>query len=167
MDWQYRHGGDIYSTTTSSLIGRGVVDMDDPLDREALYVLPGVQQQLNADGEVIGTTENTTQITATNLGFDVYGFGANEFKIYDGSTLRLNEVSLTYKMPEKFLNKTPFGSLSIKASGFNVWYKAFNFPDDVRFDTNSLSTGVGNGLGIDFITGPSVRRYGLSVQATF
>ncbi|WP_025741877.1 SusC/RagA family TonB-linked outer membrane protein [Aquimarina pacifica] len=168
MDWQYRYGGDIYSTTTASLIGRGVVDLDDPLDREALYVLPGVQQVFDDNGNVTGTIPNTTQITATNLGFDNYGIGsANEFRIYDGTTLRLNEVSLSYRMPAKFLNKTPFGSLTLKASGFNVWYKAFNFPDDVRFDTNSLSTGVGNGLGIDFITGPSIRRYGLSVQATF
>ena len=48
-----------------------------------------------------------------------------------------------------------------------MWYKAFNFPEDVRFDTNTLSTGVGNGQGIDYITGPSSRRYGLSVKATF
>lgn len=167
MDWQYRHGGDIYSTTTASLIGRGVVDRDDPLNREALYVLPGVVQQFNDDGQVTGSTPNTTQVTATNVGFDTYGFGANEFKMFDGSTLRLNELAVGYKMPSKFLNNTPFGSISLKASGFNLWYKAFNFPEDVRFDTNSLSTGVGNGLGIDFITGPSVRRYGFSIQATF
>ncbi|WP_103071004.1 SusC/RagA family TonB-linked outer membrane protein [Aquimarina sediminis] len=167
MDWQYRHGGDIFSTTTGSLIGRGVVDGDDPINREALYVVPGVVQQFDGDGNLTGTVPNTTQITATNLGFDIYGFGANEFKMFDGSTLRLNELAVGYKMPSKFLNNTPFGSLSIKASGFNLWYKAFNFPDDVRFDTNSLSTGVGNGLGIDFITGPSVRRYGVSIQATF
>lgn len=166
MDWQYRHGGDIYSTTTASLIGRGVVDADNPLNREATYVLPGVRQVVDADGTT-STVPNDIQITATNLGFQNYGFGANEFKIFDGSTLRLNEISVGYAMPAKFLDNTPFGSLSIKFSGFNMWYKAFNFPDDVRFDTNSLSTGVGNGLGIDFITGPSVRRYGLSVQATF
>jgi len=167
MDWQFRHGGDVYSTTTSSLVGRGVVNSDNPINREALFVLPGVVQQFNEQGESIGTTANTTQITATNLVFDNYGFGANEFKIYDGTTLRLNEVSLAYKVPQQFLANTPFGSMSFKASGFNLWFKAFDFPDDVRFDTNSLSTGVGNGLGIDFITGPSVRRYGVSVQATF
>lgn len=167
MDWQFRHGGDVYSTTTASLIGRGVVNGDNPIDREALFVLPGVVQQFNEEGEITGRVANTTQITATNLAFDNYGFGANEFKVYDGTTLRLNEVSLAYKMPQHFLENTPFGSLSFKASGFNMWFKAFNFPDDVRFDTNSLSTGVGNGLGIDFITGPSVRRYGVSVQATF
>lgn len=159
MDWQYRHGGDIFSTSVGAFTGRGVVDLDNPVDREALYVLPGVKQ----DG-----TPNDIQITGTNLGFDVYGIGgANEFWIFDGTTIRLNEVSLGYSVPGKFLDKTPFGSLTFTVSGFNVWYKAVNFPDDIRFDTNSLSTGVGNGLGIDFITGPSVRRYGFSLKATF
>jgi len=160
MDWQYRHGGDIFSTTVASLTGRGVVDLDNPVDRESTYVLPGVK---NTDG-----SPNDIQITGTNLGFDVYGIsGANEFWIFDGSTIRLNEVSIGYDVPSKLLEKTPFGTLTFTASGFNVWYKAVNFPDDIRFDTNSLGTGVGNGLGIDFITGPSVRRYGFSVKATF
>ncbi len=159
MDWQYRHGGDIFSTSVAAFTGRGVVDLDNPVNREATYLLPGVKQ----DG-----TPNDIQITATNLGFDVYGIGgANEFWIFDGSTIRLNEVSLGYSLPSKFLDRTPFGSISFTVSGFNVWYKAVNFPDDIRFDTNSLSTGVGNGLGIDFITGPSVRRYGFSLKATF
>lgn len=159
MDWQYRHGGDIFSTSVGALTGRGVVDLDNPLDREALYVLPGVK----SDGSV-----NDIQITATNMGFDVYGISAaNEFWVFDGSTIRLNEVSIGYSLPSRFLDKTPFGSITFTASGFNMWYKAVNFPDNINFDTNQLSTGVGNGLGIDFITGPSLKRYGFSVKVTF
>ncbi len=158
MDWQFRHGGDIYSQTAAALVGRGVVDADNPLDREQTYVLPGVQ----ADG-----SPNTVQLSTTRIYFNNLGFGANEFSIYDGTTLRLAEVSLGYTFTDKMLQSTPFGSLSIKLSGSNLWYKAFNFPDDVRFDTNSLSTGVGNGQGIDFISGPSARRYGFTVSATF
>ena len=60
-----------------------------------------------------------------------------------------------------------FLSLSFTLSGQNLWFKAINFPDNVRYDTNSSSTGVGNGQGIDFFTGPSVRRYGFTVRATF
>ena len=150
---------DIFSTSVGSLTGRGVVDLDNPLDREALYVLPGVK----SDGSV-----NDIQITATNMGFDVYGISAaNEFWVFDGSTIRLNEVSIGYSLPSRFLDKTPFGSITFTASGFNMWYKAVNFPDNINFDTNQLSTGVGNGLGIDFITGPSLKRYGFSVKVTF
>ncbi|MFX0555331.1 SusC/RagA family TonB-linked outer membrane protein [Maribacter sp. CXY002] len=154
----YRHGGDIFSQTAATLLGRGTVAVAG-IDREATYILPGVLE----DG-----SPNNIQVTATTLGFDTIGFSdGNDLQIYDGSTLRLNEVSLGYDLPAKFLDKTPFGKLSFTLSGNNIWYKAFNFPDDVRFDTNTLSTGVGNGQGIDYITGPSSRRYGLSVKATF
>ncbi len=158
MSWQYRHGGDIFSQTAATLIGRGVVDADGKLDSEKTFVLPGVK----ADG-----SPNDIQLTTTRIYFNNLLFGANELQIFDGTTLRLAEVSLGYNLPKKFLDKTPFGAVSFTLSGSNLWYKAFNFPDDVRFDTNSISTGVGNGQGIDFITGPSSRRYGLTVKATF
>ncbi|MEO0526871.1 MAG: SusC/RagA family TonB-linked outer membrane protein [Bacteroidota bacterium] len=156
---QYRHGGDIFSTTAFSLLGRGVIDYDDPICRECNFILPGVF----ADG-----TPNNVAITATNLGFDTYFAGdINEFGVFDGSTIRLQEVSLGYALPQKFLDKTPFGSLSFTLSGFNLWYDAINFDDSTNYDTNASSTGVGNGQGIDFITGPSTRRYGFSVKASF
>ncbi|MEP2058407.1 MAG: SusC/RagA family TonB-linked outer membrane protein [Maribacter litoralis] len=154
----YRHGGDIFSQTAATLLGRGTVAVAG-VDRESTYVLPGVLE----NGEV-----NTIQVTASNVGFDTIGFSdGNDLQIYDGSTLRLNEISIGYAMPQKWLDKTPFGKLSFTLSGNNIWYKAFNFPEGVRFDTNTLSTGVGNGQGIDYITGPSSRRYGLSINATF
>lgn len=155
---QYRHGGDIYSLTTATLIGRGVVDTDTPIDRESQYILPGV----TSNG-----TPNTTAISATELAFETYLAGPNELQIYDGSTLRLQEASLQYTVPAKVLEKTPFGNLSFILSGQNLWYKAINFPDNVRYDVNASSTGVGNGQGIDYITGPSSRKYGFTVKATF
>ena len=156
----YRHGGDVYSTTSAALIGRGVVDDDNPIDREANYILPGVLQ----DG-----SPNNIAITGTEIGFNSYfaGNSANETLIFDGTTLRVQEVSFGYDFSSELLEKTFLGSLSINFLGRNLWYKAFNFPDDIKFDTNSLSTGVGNGQGIDFITGPSTRSYGLSINATF
>ncbi len=156
MSWQYRHGGDIFSQTAGATIGRGVAVS--PISREGTYILPGVLQ----DG-----TPNNIQITATRVFFNNFGFGAEELLIFDGSTLRLSEASLSFALPSKLLEKSPFGSISITASGSNLWFRAFNFPKAVNFDTNTLSTGVGNGQGIDFITGPSSRRYGVSVKATF
>lgn len=159
-NFQYRHGGDIYSTTATTLIARGVVDDDTPIQREAQYILPGVRQ---ADG-----LPNQNAITATELGFSTYfADGINTFTVYDGSTFRIQEASLTYALPSKSLDKTPFGSLSFTVSGQNLWFRAINMPKDVNYDTNSSSTGVGNGQGIDFFTGPSTRRYGFTVRASF
>ena len=156
---QYRHGGDIFSTTAAALLGRGVVDADNPISRESNVILPGVTQT----GE-----QNNVAISTTELYFDNYfANDINELNIYDGSTIRLQEVSIGYSMPKKNIEKTPFGSLSFTFSGFNLWYRAVNFDKDLNYDTNSSSTGVGNGQGIDYISGPSTRRIGLSVKATF
>ena len=157
---QYRSGGDIYSVTTAALIGRGVVDDDNPIDRESQFLLPGVKQSNGAPNDVA--------ISATELGFNTFfGGGINEFNIFDGTTIRLQEASLGYSLPAKMLKDTPFGSLSFKLSGSNLWFKAVNFPENIRYDSNSSSTGVGNGQGIDFFTGPSSRRYGFTLRATF
>ncbi len=156
---QYRHGGDIYSVTSAALIGRGTVDADNPIDREANYVLPGVLQ----DG-----TPNNIAISSTEFGFNTFfGGDINELSVFDGTTIRVQEASLGYSLSKQMLEKTPFGSLSFTLSGFNLWYKAINFEKNLRYDTNASSTGVGNGQGIDFITGPSTRRYGLTIRASF
>jgi hypothetical protein len=37
----------------------------------------------------------------------------------------------------------------------------------VNFDPNVVGTGVGNGRGFDFLNGPSGKRYGFSLKASF
>ncbi|MDX2301326.1 MAG: SusC/RagA family TonB-linked outer membrane protein [Microscillaceae bacterium] len=157
MEWQYEQGGQYWSQTAGALVGRGVTKETD-VDRRASLVLPGV----NEEGQ-----PNNVQIAATDFYFGVIGFGPDEFQVFDATTLRLNEVSLSYGLPKNLLNKTPFGSVEFTLSGYNLWYEAFNFPDAVNFDTNVLGTGVGNGQGLDFISGPSSKRFGGSVKVTF
>ena len=88
-------------------------------------------------------------------------------KIFDGTTIRLSEVNLNYDFPKSLLGNSPFASVSATLTGINLFYDAVNIPDVVNFDTNSLSTGVGNAMGLSFITGPSSRRVGLTLKATF
>jgi hypothetical protein len=63
--------------------------------------------------------------------------------------------------------KTPFKRASIALSGTNLWFLALNFPPNMNYDVDVLGTGVGNGLGFDFVTGPSSRRFGGTVTLTF
>lgn len=154
---QHVAGGDMYSQTIATLLGRGLVQDTD--NREATYVLPGIYQNT---GEA-----NTIQINNSDYYFDNVLFGPSELNIYDGSVIRLQEVSLGYSLPAKFLDKTPFGALSFTVSGFNLWYDAYNTPDSINFDPNQAGLGVGNGQGFDWLTGPSSRRYGFSVKASF
>ncbi len=152
----YRHGGDIFSKTAATLLNRGVIDF--PFDRLGTYVLPGV----NEDGGV-----NNTQIGATDIAFSNWLGEANEFEIWDGTTIRLRDVRVGYSLSSQMLEKTPFSSLSFTLTGSNLWYRAVNFPKGVNFDTNTLSNGVGNNIGLEYFTGPSSKRYGFSIKATF
>ena len=65
------------------------------------------------------------------------------------------------------LEKTPFGTLSITFSANNLWYFTPNMPENTNFDPNVAGLGVGNGRGFEYLNGPSSRRYGLSVKASF
>jgi hypothetical protein len=40
-------------------------------------------------------------------------------------------------------------------------------PESSNFDPNVAGLGIGNGQGFDFLNGPSSKRYGFSVKATF
>ncbi|WP_416440161.1 SusC/RagA family TonB-linked outer membrane protein [Leeuwenhoekiella sp. A16] len=152
----YTQGGDIYTRTVSSLLGRGLTtDTDDRLNS---YILPGVQ----ADG-----TPNTVQINNSAFYFNNVVFGPDELGVYDATVIRLQEISLGYSVPTRLLDRTPFGSFSITLSGYNMWYDAVNMPDGTNFDPNVAGVGVGNGRGFDYLNGPSSKRYGFSIKATF
>jgi hypothetical protein len=164
---EYRHGGDIWSATTAVLIGRGVSKFVD-FDHDRTFVLPGVKANPNAGspGEA-DFIKNDIQITSATVYFSNVAFGPSELQIYDGSTIRLRDISLNYDLPQTLLQKTPFKRVTIGVSGQNLWFKAVNIPKELNFDTDVLSTGVGNGLGFDMLTGPSARRFGGMIRLTF
>ncbi|MDH3649982.1 MAG: SusC/RagA family TonB-linked outer membrane protein [Saprospiraceae bacterium] len=154
--WQYIDGGDIYSQTNAALLARGnTVDTD--VNRFLPIILPGVK----ADG-----TPNDIQTYIGDTFFDAY-FGANEGAIFDGTVIRLRSISLSYLLPENVLAATPFGRVSITLAGENLWYNAPNFPEGINFDPEVLSLGVGNGRGFDFRTGPTAKKYGVTLNVTF
>lgn len=157
FQFNWTKGGDIVSNTIATLLGRGLIV--ETLDRENTYILPGVSQ---STGE-----PNNRQINNSTYFFNNILFGPTELKVYDASVVRLQELSLGYSFPSKYLDRTPFGSLTFTLQGFNLWYDAYNTPDGANFDPNIQGAGVGNSQGFDFLNGPSSRRYGISVKASF
>jgi TonB-linked SusC/RagA family outer membrane protein len=159
---EYRHKGMILSNTVTATLARGVTK-DPVVDRELSLILPGVK----VDPESGQFVPNDIQITASNYFFNGYHTGADEANAFDGSTIRLREISLNYDVPMSLVSKTPFKRASVSLSGTNLWFRALNFPPNMNFDTDVLSLGVGNGLGFDFVTGPSSRRFGGTLVLTF
>jgi TonB-linked SusC/RagA family outer membrane protein len=157
MQWDYTQGGDIYSTTIRSLYARGLTK-DTDFDRYLPVILPGVKQ----DGTV-----NDKQVSVTDAYFSSIGFGPDDRAIFDGTVVRLRELSLSFALPARLLNKTPFGGVSFTLSGQNLWYYAPNTPKYMNFDPETSGLGAGSYRGFEFITGPSSRRIGGSLRVTF
>jgi TonB-linked SusC/RagA family outer membrane protein len=156
FQWQYISGGDIYSITTATMLARGNTT-DTDFDRFLPVIFPGVK----ADG-----TPNDVQAYIGDVSFRSYFF-ANEGSIFDATTIRLREIGLSYNIPASVLENTPFGSASLRFAGENLWYNAPNFPEGVNFDPEVISVGVGNRRGLEFVTGPTARKYGVNLALTF
>jgi hypothetical protein len=87
--------------------------------------------------------------------------------IFDATLFRLREVSVAYTLPIRWLDNSPLSSLTVQASGQNLWYHAPNVPEYTNFDPETLSTGVGNGMGLEFGSAPSSRKIAFTLKATF
>ena len=156
VNWNYTKGGDILSISAAQNLARGNTT-DTEFDRFLPFILPGSF----ADGSA-----NNIQIFAGDAFFEGF-FGPREGQVFDGTNVRLREVSLSYKLPSSLLTNLPIGSASISLIGENLWFNAINFPSGINFDPEVLSVGVGNGRGIDFVTGPTAKRVGVNLALTF
>ena len=172
FDW--RQGGDIHSSSIPTLLGRGVTR--DTEDRERSFIIPGFYGDnngnpiLDSNGNQI---PNSTQISMNELYFSPPGgntFGINsvdEASVYDGTVFRLREVNLSYTLPQKWLNKTPFGQVTFTAVGNNLWYFAPNVPKYTNFDPDVTAFGSTRVQGVEVASAPSARRYGMKINITF
>lgn len=172
IDW--KEGGDVSSSTIESLLGRGVTK--DTENREVTHVIPGFYGNndgtpvLDANGNKI---PNTTQLSTFELYFSPSGsntFAINsvdEARVYDGTVYRLRELSLTYDLPAKWLEKTPFGRVSFGFIANNLWYWAPNVPKYTNFDPETTSYGSTNLQGIEVSAAPTAKRYGFRLNVSF
>ncbi len=86
--------------------------------------------------------------------------------IVGGSFVRLQELSLSYKIPKKFYERSPFGGLEAGVYGNNLvlWTAESNKYDDPE----ATSAGsIGNGQGFNYIARPTTRNYGVYVKVKF
>jgi hypothetical protein len=168
-------GGDIYSVTVSSLLGRGVTE--DTKDREALWVIPGVYGDPNTHQPILvggKTIPNQTRITTNDLYFAPGGASATfainaseEFNVYDATVYRLRELTLGYELPKSVTSRLKVSGLRLSLSGHNLWYLAPNIPKHTNFDPEVSSYGATSVQGIEFSAAPTTRRIGINLNVTF
>jgi TonB-linked SusC/RagA family outer membrane protein len=174
--WDMTKGGDIYSVTVQSLLGRGVTK--DTRDRETGVIIPGVYgdattgEPILVDGK---TVPNHTVLTYNDLWFspntDVGNtFAINtgaEWSIYDATVYRLREVTLGYEFPKSLFSKLPIGSVTLSFTGRNLWFLAPNMPKYTHFDPEVNSFGSTSTQGIELSAAPTTKRYGINLAVTF
>jgi len=152
-----RYGGDLYSFGWVDLRSNGSLEITG-VDREQPRILPGVID-VNGDGSVY--QPNNIQISAQTYWGALGGLGSKS-AVFNATTYRLRELSLTYSLPKSWLSKTPIGGVSIGVSGRNLFFYAPYAPGDPGVN----SQGAGNIQGLDLNGAPQTRNYGFNVRIT-
>ena len=155
---EHRQGGMFYSRTKDLMefVGTSKNTLDH--NRED-YVIPNTVY-LGGDGNY---HDNTTQkVHIQDLYTDQQNFGAS---MLDATFTKLRELSLSYQIPAKWLNKTPLGNASVGFSGRNLWMRTHK--DNIFVDPETSSFGTGNDQGFEFTTIPSLRSFGFNLNLTF
>ena len=181
--WDWTQGGDFYSETIQSMLGRGVTL--DTKDRETSRIIEGVYANPTpvpgADGRNHYTpvlvngkpVRNQTRVTTNDL-FFTQGTGASfatngsfEYSVFDGTVYRLRELVLSYSFPSSLISKLKLGSATLSLSGRNLWFLAPNVPRYTHFDPDINSLVSGNAQGVETGGAPSTKRIGVNLNLTF
>jgi TonB-linked SusC/RagA family outer membrane protein len=160
FQWDYVNGGQVYSYTAATMVGRGVAKDLEAFNPGLPLILPGVKQ---SDG-----TPNDLPVTTSGMFFgnSIIGGSANDRGVFDATRIRLREVKLGYSLPSSVTTKLGVRGINISFLGSNLWFRAINAPKYARADFDRTAFGVGNGAGFDFLGGPSARRYGVNLRIT-
>lgn len=124
-------------------------------------------------GDANATTDMLNAWTPTNTDTDVPAAGIRAKRItsryvYDGSYLRLKNISLGYNIPENILEKTFIESIRVYLSGQNLLtftgYPGADPEVNYRNDNNERSN---TNLGLDYGSYPNVKTFTMGVNFKF
>lgn len=149
----YKQGGQILSWTIATLRSNGSL-YETGVDRNLPHILPGV---INVgSGKYV---QNYIQIPAQNYWANLGGIGGGEMAVFDATTFRLRELSLSYDFT--FANKSSVvKGIRLTAFGRNLFYYAPNCLIDPEINTQ----GAGNIRGMELQSAPNTRSIGCSLK---
>jgi TonB-linked SusC/RagA family outer membrane protein len=169
FQFDYVHGGQIFSYTAATMVGRGVGKDLESFDPTLPLILPGVREVTDGSGNVTGYTPNTIPLTTAGVFFGntIIGGSPDDRGVYDATRVRFRDITLAYSLPASITSKLKVQGINIAASGNNLWFRAVNAPKYSKADFDRTAFGANNGAGFDYLGGPSARRYGVNVKITF
>jgi outer membrane receptor protein involved in Fe transport len=148
-------GGQILSFTAAAYKSRGALK-ETAVDRDQPHMLPGVVQ--DATGKYI---KNNIQIPAQTY-WQVLGGLQSEFNVYDATTFRMRDISLSYDLPNTLIQKLKLNSVKLTLFANNVFYVSPN----AFFDPQVNAQGAGNIRGLDLQSVPNARTVGAGLKVS-
>ena len=115
------------------------------------------------DGTLTGCQTNTVEANPQNY----YGRIASQIGeqfIYDGGFIKLRELQLSYRLPDRLFRNTPIRLATISLVGRNLWLIHSNVPNldpESNFSTNS------QGIGLELAGVPQTRSFGFNLNLRF
>ncbi len=156
--WDARVGGKMMSYSHAMLSGGGKLTNTLP-GRETGIVGPGVIE--NADGSY---SPNNVRIPAALYYAQYYHFTLMESNVFSSSYLKLREVSLSYKLPKRFIKWHAIKNASLAITGRDLLVFS-KFP---LFDPETATLNSAQVLpGIEIGQFPSTRSFGFSLNLEF
>jgi len=161
LDW--KQGGEMYSGTVASLRSSGLAT-ETAANRDNPIIDKGVNEVVN--GETVTYVPNETPVNSMQQYWGHQSATSNtEGNIFDATYMKLREVSLTYKLPTKFLPKGYIKGLTIGVEGRNLWNIIDNVPH-IDPELNFFGPGAIGG-GVEFSSIPMSRSYGFNLKLNF
>lgn len=168
----YRQGGVMHSRTAGMVYFTGTSPVTLYNDRQP-FIVPNSVRQVGTDDEGNPIyVENTQPVLYEVLGgsaasyMDRGGTLVGQHEIIDKTFVKLRSMALTLKMPKKWLNRVPFGSVSFSVVGRNLllWTPKENIFIDPELTTygNDITADFG-----EFGATPSVRTIGFNLSVKF
>ena len=155
-----RVGGDVISLTQAGLDYAGVSKRTGDARMEGGFTLEGYKMgnRTDKDGKRVDMSQKFFQMVGDR------GNGTTEFYRYDGTNIRLREISLGYSFPQQMLERTGFikgVDLSLVARNLCFLYK------DAPFDPDATMSVGNDNQGLDTFGMPSTRNIGFNIKLTF
>jgi hypothetical protein len=90
---------------------------------------------------------------------------AASMELVDASYIKLRELSLSYNLPAKWFDKTPFGGVAVGLFGNNLFLWT---PKENKYtDPEINASGNGNVQGFEYTSIPSQRNFGFNIKVNF
>lgn len=164
-----REGGDIYSRNLADIQRNGVGIETAEFDRfnaDGTVATPYKYEGIFETGPNAGQPNSgdvEKRLTAEQYWGNSGKFVAAEGFIYGISWFRVREAALSYALPKRMLDKTPFGALELGIFGRNLFLSS---PDHPHLDPEQNALGISNASGLEFNALASMRSYGINLRLT-